>query len=246
MIARVIFVIILVVSNVTIFVAVLIIVRLFVVGLEAPLLLVLPLGSEACFRFAHLVKLGIVIFSIIFKYLILLILDMLVLELLDYLLLLGPPLAVLQVVHVQLVLQVVYVRVLLNVSAIETLQFSLKAFVFFLELRFDVLNSFEALICAFQFNSTPLDRILEDGLVAPERLDRLLHLFHLARLRIDNVPDALFDVLLLRVLVQVSADRVEELEGFVASRAHFTLRTQHVMQFGSALGDFSCELAGGL
>ena len=148
MIARVIFVIILVVSNVTIFVAVLIIVRLFVVGLEASLLLVLPLGSEARFRFSHLVKLGVVIFSIILKYLILLILDMLILELLDYLLLLSPPLAVLQVVHVQLVLQVVYVRVLLNVSAIETLQFSLKAFVFFLELRFDVLNSFKALICA--------------------------------------------------------------------------------------------------
>ena len=66
---------------------------------------------------------------------------------------------------------------------------------------------------------------MEDGLIAPERLDRLLHLFHLARLRINNVPNALFDVLLLRVLVQIATDRVQELEGLVASCAHFTLCT---------------------
>ena len=244
-IARIIIVIILIVANVTVIVPLVIIIRLFVVRFQPPFLLILTLRTEASLSFSHLVELGIVVLAIVLKYLILLVLQVLVLQLLDDLLLLGPPLAVLQVVHVQLVLQIVYVRVLLDVRAIETLQFSLKAFVFFLELRFDVLNSFEALICAFQFNSTPLDRILEDGLVTPERLDRLLHLFHLARLRIDNVPDALFDVLLLGVLVQVSADRVEELEGFVASRAHFTLRTQHVMQFGSALSNFSCELAGG-
>ena len=225
MIACVIVVIILIVSNVTIIFSLLIIIRLFVIGLKAPLLLVLSLGSEARFRFAHLVKLGVVIFSIILEYLILLILEMLVLELLDNLLLLGSPLAVLQVVHVQFVLQVVNVRVLLNISAIETLQFGLKAFIFFLELRLDVLNSFEAFICAFQFNSSPLNSILEDGLVTSERLDRLLHLLHFARLRINNVPYALFDVLLLCILVQITADRVEELKSFVASCAHFTLCT---------------------
>ena len=218
-------VIILIISDVTIFVTLLIIIRLFVIGFEAPLLLVLALGSEARLCFAHLVKLSIVVLSIVLEYLILLILQMLVLELLDHLLLLGSPLAVLQVVHVQFVLQVVYVRVLLNISAIETLQFGLEAFILFLELRLDILDSLKAFICAFQLDSSPLDGVLEDGLVAPERLDCLLHLLHLARLRINNVPNALFDVLLLRVLVQVATDRVQELEGLVASCAHFTLCT---------------------
>ena len=224
-IACIIVVIILIISNVTIFVTLLIIIRLFVIGFEASLLLVLAFGSETRLCFAHLVKLSIVVLSIVLEYLILLILQMLVLELLDHLLLLGSPLAVLQVVHVQFVLQVVYVRVLLNISAIETLQFGLKAFILFLELRLDILDSLKAFICAFQLDSSPLNGVLEDGLVAPERLDRLLHLLHLARLRINNVPNALFDVLLLRVLVQVATDRVQELEGLVASCAHFTLCT---------------------
>ena len=148
-VACIIVVIILIISNVTIFVTLLIIIRLFVIGFEASLLLVLAFCSEARLCFAHLVKLSIVVLSIVLEYLILLILQMLVLELLDHLLLLGSPLAVLQVVHVQLVLQVVYVRVLLNISAIETLQFGLKAFILFLELRLDILNSFKAFICAF-------------------------------------------------------------------------------------------------
>jgi len=63
--------------------------------------------------------------SVVFKDLILLVLEVLVLQLLDDLLLLGTPLRILQVIHVQLVLQVVNVRVLFNIGAIEAFKFSL-------------------------------------------------------------------------------------------------------------------------
>ena len=116
------------------------------------------------------------------------------------------PLVVLQIVHVQLVLQVVNVSVLLNVSAIEALQLGLKSLVLLLELRLDVLDALETLVSAFKLDTAPLDSVLEDCLVTPQRLDRLLHLFHLARLRVNDVPDALLDVLLLRVLVQIATD----------------------------------------
>ena len=131
---------------------------------------------------------------------------MLILQLLDHLLLLCSSLTVLQVVHIQLVLQVVNVRVLLNISAIETLQLRFKSLILFLEFWFDVLNSFKALICAFQFHPSSLDRVLQDCLITSERLYRLLHLLHFARLSIDNISNALFNVLLLGVLVQVATD----------------------------------------
>ena len=168
---------------------------------------------------------------------------MLVLQFLNDLLLLRPPLAVLQVVHVQLVLQVVNVRVLLNVRAVEALKLGLKALVLLLELRLNVLDSLQALVGTFQLDAPPLDRILKDGLVATERLHRLLHLFHLARLSIDDVANALLDILLLRVLVEVATDRVEEFESLVSSSSHFPLSSQHIVQFGTALSDLGGELA---
>lgn len=243
MIARIIIVIILIVANVTVIVPLVIIIRLFVVRLQPTFLLILTLRTEASLSFSHLVELGIVVFAIVLKYLILLVLQVLILQLLDDLLLLGPPLAVLQVVHVQLVLQVVYVRVLLHIGAIETLQFGLESLVLLLKLRLHVLDTLEALVGPFELHSASLDRILQYGLIAPERLDCLLHLFHLARLRIDNVPNTLLNVLLLSVLVQITADRVQEFQSFVPRRAHFSLRTKHVMQFGSALSNFGGELA---
>lgn len=210
MIACIIFIIILIIANVTIIVPLIIIIRLFVIGLKTSFLLILALGTEARLSFTHLVELGIIVFAIVLKYLILLVLEMLVLQLLDNLLLLGSPLTVLQIVHVQLVFQIVNVSILLNIGAIETLQFSLKSFVFLLKLRLDILDTFESLICAFQLYSPSLDCILQYSLIASKRFDRLLHLFHLSRLRVDNVPDTFFNVLLLRILVQVTADRVEE------------------------------------
>ena len=206
MIARIIIVIILIVANVTIIIALIIVIRLFVVRLESPFLLILTLRPKASLSFTHLIELGIIVLAIILEYLILLVLQVLILQLLDHFLLLGPPLTVLQVVHVKLVLQVVNVRVLLNIGAIETLQFRLESLVLLLELRLDILDTLEALIGALQLHSPPLDSILQYSLVTSERLDRLLHLLHLSRLRVDNVPDTLFDILLLRVLVQIATD----------------------------------------
>jgi len=65
----------------------------------------------------------------------------LVLQLLDYLFLLGASLAVLQIVHIKFVLKVVNIGVLLNISAIKALQFSLKPLILLLEFRLDVFNS---------------------------------------------------------------------------------------------------------
>ena len=120
-IAGIIVIIFLVIANLAIIL--LIVIRLFVIWLKATLSLV-SLCSESCFRLTHLVELRIVV-SIIFKDLILLILQVLILQLLDDLFLFRPALAILQVVHVQLVLQVIDVGVLLNVSSVETLQLSL-------------------------------------------------------------------------------------------------------------------------
>lgn len=122
MIACVIVIIFLIIADIAIFIPLIIVIRhFFVIRLETSFSLVLPLGSEACLSFAHLIELSVVVFTIVLEDLILLLLRVLVLQLLNDLLLLGPPLAVLQVVQVQLILQVVNVRVLLNISAIETL-----------------------------------------------------------------------------------------------------------------------------
>lgn len=80
----------------------------------------------------------------------------------------GAALAILQVVHVELILEVVDVSVLLNVSAIEAFKFRLEALIFFLELGLDVLDTLEALVGAFELDSASLDRILEDSLVTSQ------------------------------------------------------------------------------
>ena len=197
----------LIITKVTVLVTLIIIVRLFIVWLQTPLTRVLALRAETSLGLAHLIKFGIIaIVHIILKDLILLVLQVLVLQFLDDLLLLCAPLVVLQIVHVQLILQVVNVSVLFNVSSIEAFQLGLKSLVLFLELGLDVLNALEPLVGTLQLNSAPLDSVLEDGFVASQRLDRLLHLLHFASLSVDDVADALFDVLLLRVLVQVATD----------------------------------------
>jgi len=161
--------------------------------------------------------------SIVFEDLILLVLEVLILQLLDDLLLFGTPLRILQVIHVQLVLQVVNVRVLFNIGAIETFKFSLQSLVLLLELWLDILDSLEALIGAFELDASPLDGVLQDSFVTAQRLHSLLHFFHLACLSVDDVSDTFFNVLLLRVLVQIATDGVEELERLVARSPHFSL-----------------------
>lgn len=212
MVTGIVFIVVGVITDVTVLVSIFVIIRLLIIRLQTTLSLVLSLGAEASLSLAHLIELGVVlIISVILEDLILLVLEVLVLQLLDDLLLLGAALAILEVVHIQLVLQVVNVSVLLHIRAIESLKFSLEALVLLLELRLDVLYSLEALVSALKLNTTPLDGVLEDSLVTSERLDSLLHLLHLAGLRVDNVANALLDVLLLRVLVQVATDGVQEL-----------------------------------
>ena len=124
-------------------------IRLFVIGFKATLSLILALGSEASFSLTHLVELCIILVStVILKDLILLILCVLILQLLDDLLLLGPSLAILQVVHIQVVLQVVNIGVLLHIGTVETLQLSLESLILLLELRLDILDALGSLISA--------------------------------------------------------------------------------------------------
>jgi len=116
---------ILIFSHFSILVAFFVLVRIFVIGLEASLLLVLTLRSKARLCLTHFIEFCIVFVNIVFEYLILLILYMLVLQFLDNLFLLRTALTIFQVVHIKLVLQVVNVGVLLDVGTIETLQFRL-------------------------------------------------------------------------------------------------------------------------
>jgi len=148
-ITGIIIVIIRVISNITIFIPFIILIRLFIIGFESSLSLVLTLRSEASLCLTHLVEFCILVFTIILKDLILLLLHVLILQLFDDLFLLGPALTILQVVHVQLVLQVVNIGVLLNIGAVETLQLRLKPLVLFLELWLDIFNALQSLISAF-------------------------------------------------------------------------------------------------
>lgn len=122
MVAGIVFIIIRVVTNVTVFVSLFIIVALFVIRFKAAFLLILGLGAEACFGLAHFIELRVIlVVRVVLKDLILLVFQVLVLQFLDDLLLLSAALAVLEVVHVQLILKVVDVRVLLNVRSVEPL-----------------------------------------------------------------------------------------------------------------------------
>ena len=66
---------------------------------------------------------------------------LLVFELVDDLLLLLPPLRVLEVVHVQLVLEVVDVGELLDIDRVVLLELSLQPLVLFLIFRLDIFNT---------------------------------------------------------------------------------------------------------
>ena len=135
-------IVVLIITNVSIIVTILIIVRLFVIWLKTSLISVLTLGTEASLGFAHLVKLGVVaVIRIVFENLVLLVLKVLVFQLLDDLLLLLAPLVVLQIVHVELILQVVDVGVLLDVGAVEAFELGLESLVLLLEFGLDVFDA---------------------------------------------------------------------------------------------------------
>ena len=207
MIALIIVIFILIITDVAILVSLFVFIRIFIVGLKATLCLVVSFSSKSSFSLTHLIEPCILIFTtFVFKDLIFLILHMLVLQLLNDLLLLGTTLGVLQVVHIQLIFKVVDVSVLLHIGTVESLKFGLEALIFFLEFRLDILNTLKALVGAFELDTASLDRVLKDGLVTAEGLNSFLHLFHLACLCVDNVSDAFFNVLLLSILIKVAAD----------------------------------------
>ena len=134
----------------------------------------------------------------------------LLLELVDDIFLLVPSLLILQVVQIELVLEIVDIGILFDVHAVETLEISFQTFVFFLVFRFHIFQTLGALLSSFQFLASSANLVLKFGFILAELLHSVLHLVHLTRLSIDNVTNALFNVLLLRVLVEVAADRIQK------------------------------------
>ena len=80
MVASVIFVVIRIITNISIVITFFIIVRLFIIRLEGPFSLVLTLCSESSLRLAHLIELRVVlVLSVILENFIFLVLQVLVL-----------------------------------------------------------------------------------------------------------------------------------------------------------------------
>lgn len=156
------------------------------------------IGSKALSLIAHLVIHSCcVLLTLFFVDLLLLSLLILLLELVDDVFLLVPSLLIFQVVKVKLVFQVVNVGILFNVHAVETLEVSLQTLIFFLVFRFHVFKTLGALLSSFQFLASSANLVLKFGFVLTELLHSVFHLVHLASLSINDVTDALFNVLLL-------------------------------------------------
>jgi len=102
------------------------------------------------------------------------------------------------------VLQVVNVGVLLNIDVVEPLQLLLQPLVLLLILRLHILNTLQALLSSLELRAPPLNLVGQLSLVLFELFDRVNHLAHFALLRVDDVADALLDVLLLGVGVEVA------------------------------------------
>lgn len=94
-------------------------------------------------------------------------------------------------------LEVVNVGVLFNIDIVEPFELLFKSFVLLLILRFYVFDSFQTLLSSFELRSTSFDLVSQLSLVLFELLDCVDHLSHLSLLGVDNVANALLDVLLL-------------------------------------------------
>ena len=177
------------------------------------------LATKSSLSLTHLVETGSIVsvtLVVVFENFVLECFVMVFLEPINNILLLPSPLHILQVVHVKFVLKVVNVCILLHIDGIEALQLSLKSFVFLLILGLHVLDTLQALVHSLKLLSTPLDLVEQLCLILTQLFHRVLHLIHLARLSINNAPDAFFNVLLLSISVKISADGVKELECLVA------------------------------
>jgi len=91
-----------------------------------------------------------------------------------------------------------------------------------------------------------LDLVFELTLVLAELLDSFLHFAHFALLRINDVANALLDVLLLAVRIEVARNAVQELNRIVTSLLQLLFVSKHVEQFGARLRNLGCELSGRL
>ena len=79
-----------------------------------------------------------------------------------------------------------------------------EALILFLVFGLHVLNALKAFLSALELLLAALDLVFELSLVLAQLLDSFLHFAHFALLRINDVADALLDVLLLAVRVQIT------------------------------------------
>ena len=169
----------------------------------------LPILAHAVLRLPHLVMLrptknSVFFFTLIVEDLLLFGLLLLSFEGLNNLRLLLPPLLVLQVVHIKLVLQVVDVDILFNIDMVKTLKIGFKSFVFFLILRLDIFQPFQSLFHSLELHLSSRQLVSQFCLVLRQLLDGVLHLRHFICLLVDDVFDALFNINLLSIGVEIS------------------------------------------
>lgn len=232
------------VNAIALFVLVVLALVTLVLWLQSTLLLVLGLGAEASLGLAHLIEFLATNVVVIFEDFILLIPGMLVLQLLNDSVGLLLALRVLQVVHVELVFEVVNIRVFLYVNSVEPLQLLLQTLILFLVLGLNVFNALKAFLSSLKFLSASLDLVLEFCFVLAELFDGVLHFAHFALLGVNNVTDAFLNVLLLRIGIQISRDRIKEFNCIVTSLLKLLFVGEHVEQFGATLSNFSGQLTG--
>jgi hypothetical protein len=126
---------------------------------------------------------------------------LLVFKLINYFLLFKSSLRIFQIVHIQLMLQIVNICKLFNIDGVIFFKFCFQAFIFFLILRLNIFNSFQTLFCSFIFLFPSGKFIQQFTLIKFQLFNCILHFFHLLRLIINYVSNALFDINLFGVCV---------------------------------------------
>ena len=134
--------------------------------------------------------------------------------------------------------------VFLDVDPIKPLQLLFKSLILFLILRFNIFYAFKTFFSSFKLLSPTRNLILEFTFILAQLFNCFNHFTHLFLLRINNVADTFFNILLFRVCVQVARNRVQELNRVVSCFFEFFLLTEHVKKFCAAFSNFSCKLAG--
>ena len=104
----------------------------------------------------------------------------------------------------------------------------------------DVLDTLESLLSPLKLLLSPGEFVQELTLVKLKLLHSIFHLGHFLGLIIYDVANALLDVDLLSVGVQVTRDGIEELQSLVSRFLQFSLLTKEIVELGSGLSDFSC------